>query len=120
MDDLPYERVAAFFKALGHPAWLLILAELRQGEACVCHLEALLGKPQAYVSQQLAVLRSAGLVRDRRDGQRVYHAITDDRVPPILDAFLGHVEMPRHLATCRCPACQAFSSVQVLSSSSRV
>ncbi|MCD6289411.1 MAG: helix-turn-helix transcriptional regulator [Anaerolineae bacterium] len=105
--DRRYVEVAGFFKALGHPARLRILAELRHGEACVCHLEALLGKPQAYISQQLAVLRSVGLVHDRREGQYVYYAIADGRVIPLLDEFLGDVAAPHYLSTCRCPTCRA-------------
>jgi DNA-binding transcriptional ArsR family regulator len=58
----------ALFKAFSHPARLAILEELRKGEHCVCHLEALLEARQSYVSQQLAVLREAGLISDRRDG----------------------------------------------------
>ena len=106
MDEILYEQAAQFFKALGHPARLRILVELRHGEACVCHLEALLRKPQAYVSQQLAVLRSIGLVRDRREGQRVYYAIADPRIIPLLDEFVGRTEAPQRLSHCRCPACR--------------
>ena len=101
---------------MAHPSRLRILAALRYGEECVCHLEALLRKPQAYVSQQLSVLRDAGLVRDRKDGQRVYYAITDERVLPVLDAFLAEMPSqtqgqrafpltPERLADCRCPKC---------------
>ena len=56
------------FKVLTHPARLAILEILRDGEHCVCHMEAHLGFRQAYISQQLSVLRDAGLVQDRRDG----------------------------------------------------
>jgi DNA-binding transcriptional ArsR family regulator len=48
-----------------HPARLAILNTLRGGAACVCHLEAHLVYRQAYLSQQLAALRAASLVRDR-------------------------------------------------------
>ena len=65
LDDL-----AALFKVLMHPTRLAILGILRQGEECVCHMEATLGLRQAYISQQLSVLREAGLVSVRRDGSR--------------------------------------------------
>ncbi|MEW6406696.1 MAG: permease [Chloroflexota bacterium] len=45
---------------LMHPARLGILDLLREGEACVCHMEAVFGYRQAYISQQLMVLRDAG------------------------------------------------------------
>ncbi|NOZ27492.1 MAG: winged helix-turn-helix transcriptional regulator [Chloroflexi bacterium] len=101
-----YEKAARLFRALAHPARLRILDALRYGEECVCHLEALLGKPQAYVSQQLAVLREAGLVRDRKDGQRVYYAICDERMLSLLEEFLGPRTSPTRLDHCRCPKCQ--------------
>jgi DNA-binding transcriptional ArsR family regulator len=93
MNGQRYDEVADLFKALAHPARLRILISLRYGEECVCHLETLLDKPQAYVSQQLAMLRAAGLVRDRKDGQRVYYAIADYRLLPLLDRFLDDVDV---------------------------
>ena len=100
-----YEEVSRWFKALGHPERLRLLDALRSGDACVCHLEALLHRPQAYVSQQLATLREAGLIRDRKDGQRVYYTLTDARVRPLLDEFLGQPATPSYLDQCHCPEC---------------
>lgn len=65
-DDL-YEPVVHLFSLLAHPARLRILDLLRRGEAGVCHLQAALGVPQPYVSQQLRVLGEAGLVSQRRE-----------------------------------------------------
>ncbi len=107
MLDRHYEGTARFFKALAHPARLQILDTLRKGDVCVCHLEALLGKPQAYISQQLALLRKAGLVRDRKDGQRVYYAIADERLLPLLNEFLGPAGAVARLDSCRCPECRS-------------
>ena len=58
-----YANRAQIFKALAYRARLHILEALEQEEACVCHLEALLGLRQAYISQHLALLRQAGLTR---------------------------------------------------------
>ncbi len=82
----PYEQVADRMKALAHPARLRIMRVLAaEGEACVCHLEARLSLRQAYLSQQLARLRQAGLVEDRKDGLNVYYAVGD----PDIDRLLG-------------------------------
>lgn len=75
----------SIFKAFSHPARLAILEQLRKGECCVCHLETLLGSRQAYVSQQLAVLRDANLISDRREGWNVYYRVTDPGVFTLLD-----------------------------------
>ena len=80
------ERTADFFKALMHPVRLQILAILRDGEECVCHMEAALGLRQAYISQHLTVLREAGVVSVRRDGWNIYYQAIAPGVFGIIDA----------------------------------
>ncbi len=104
------EREAELLRALGHPVRLVILEALSQGEECVCHLSALLRKPQPYVSKQLAELREADLVVDRRDAQRVYYRLADERIATILEtarAISGRpAPRPRQtLPGCPCPRC---------------
>lgn len=116
MIDKPSTRLSSFddqaqlIKLLAHPARLAIIDILRDGEHCVCHMEAYLGLRQAYISQQLAVLREAGLIQDRRDGWNVYYRVSDARVYDVLsavDRMLG-VEGERGsrpLTPCPCPHC---------------
>ncbi len=97
-------------KALAHPARLRLLNALRNDEECVCHLTALLDRRQAYVSQQLMLLRQAGLIADRRDGLNVYYRLQDRRVLEVLDAIdgLAGVDAPSDRQvpkTCTCPKC---------------
>ena len=80
-----YEQLAGIIKALGHPARLHILDVLSRGEACVCHLTTILQRRQPYVSQQLMILRKAGLVRVRRDGPVVYYRLADEHVVRFLE-----------------------------------
>lgn len=112
----PYEAQAKLFKALQHPARLAILDVLREGEACVCHLEAALGYRQAYISQQLMVLREAGLVQDRREGLNIFYQLTASRVLAVLDAASGNSQLnasarppAAKLVNCPCPHCQPES-----------
>lgn len=110
MDATSAQQQARVFRALAHPARLAILAELRAGEACVCHLEAHLGYRQAYLSQQLAALREAGLVRDRRDGWNVYYCVAEPAVFLLLDTMqrmLGETATAAdaHVVRCPCPKC---------------
>ncbi|HID87682.1 MAG TPA: transcriptional regulator [Anaerolineae bacterium] len=115
---------AKLFKVLSHPARLRILEVLRHGEACVCHLGALLGYPQAYISQQLAVLRGAGLLSDRKEGLYVYYHATDPRLFDMLQiardlvgAAPGPTVTPKALAEaaraagCPCPLCASGERV---------
>jgi ArsR family transcriptional regulator len=103
---LPIRHAADLFQVLSHPARLRILDELRRAEACVCHLQAVLGRPQAYVSQQLRVLREADLVADRREGQLVYYRVDQALVRVLLEQVLGPPGAPSHPPTCPCPSCQ--------------
>jgi DNA-binding transcriptional ArsR family regulator len=73
------------FSALGHPVRLAVLEVLREGEACVCHIQAVLGLRQAYASQHLNVLRQAGLIISRKDGTRVYYQLASPAIIGIVD-----------------------------------
>jgi DNA-binding transcriptional ArsR family regulator len=113
MDVL--EQTGALFKTLMHPTRLAILQILRDGEECVCHMEATLGLRQAYISQQLMMLREAGLVADRREGWNIFYRVVRPEVYAVLDAAFATVQpkgtsVPpiRHAkpAACPCPKCQ--------------
>lgn len=69
MATIDYEGLSTRLKLLAHPERLRILDAVRRDSECVCHLEALLGKPQPYVSQQLRLLRDAGVIIDEKQGR---------------------------------------------------
>ena len=96
---------AAIFQLLAHPSRLQILDELRRGEACVCHLQTVLNRPQAYISQQLRVLRDANVVVDEKDGLNVYYRIADAKILLFLDEVLGRAKPARSVENCPCPRC---------------
>ncbi len=102
---MDYETTSEVFQMLSHPVRLQILDELRQRESCVCHLQAVTGRPQAYISQQLRILREAKLVADEKDGQNVFYHLRSDLVREVLDQTLGEADLPRHLPDCNCPFC---------------
>lgn len=117
-----YRREAKVFQALAHPVRLLILDVLGDEEECVCHLMAVTGLRQAYISQQLAVLRDAGLVVDRKDGLNVFYRVRDQRVLEARDLMLQMLRewsgvreeeevllssYRRSSFSCACPKCQA-------------
>lgn len=117
-----YEQQASTMKAIAHPVRLRILDILHQEEECVCHLTTVLGAQQPYVSKQLAILREAGLVIDRRDGLMIYYRLRDDRpadaigaIRDMLNEDLGSSEgwppVPsRPVPGCPCPKCEAERS----------
>jgi DNA-binding transcriptional ArsR family regulator len=100
-----YLQAAGLCSLLAHPERLQILDELRRDEACVCHLQTVLGRPQAYVSQQLRVLREAGVVADRKDGLLVYYRLGDPQVVRLLEEVLGPAGEPTRSEDCPCPKC---------------
>ncbi len=69
------EAQAAVFKALGHPSRLLMVDALRNGEKCVCELQALVGDDMSTVSKHLAVLREAGIVEREKKGVNIYYRL---------------------------------------------
>jgi ArsR family transcriptional regulator len=113
LDTEPgYEVLANRLKLLAHAERLRILDAVRRDAECVCHLEALLDKPQPYVSQQLRLLREADLIEDRKQGQNVYYWLKDKEVRTWLDAVLGPAsgELPslaqhKRVIACPCPKC---------------
>lgn len=74
---LDVRPVSKLFKALGDETRLRIIALLSHGELCVCHIEAALNLNQPNASRQLGVLRAAGVVEPRREGNWIYYRLAD-------------------------------------------
>ncbi len=82
---MDYQQLAQFFKALGHPTRLGILARIVSGEFCVMDLEEHLDRSQANISQHLAVLRDRGLAVPKRRGNKVCYHLADERLGHIIN-----------------------------------
>ena len=80
-----YQVKAEFFKTLGHPARIRILEVLREGERPVNELIPEVGIEPSHLSQQLAVLRRANLVRSRKVGSSVLYSVSEPRVFELLE-----------------------------------
>lgn len=103
---LNYKRKAELFHLISLESRLRILDELRYADACVCHLQHHLKRPQAYVSQQLRVLKDAGVVDDHKDGVNVFYRLADPTVREVLRVALGPVNAGRPVdPACPCPRC---------------
>jgi DNA-binding transcriptional ArsR family regulator len=111
-----YRDRSRLLRVMAHPMRLEILDIIRRSDECVCHLSAALKKPQPYVSQQLAILRNAGLITDRKDGNLVFYGLTDGPAAAqsveILGATGGEAEAGweaghRSVPGCTCPKCEA-------------
>jgi DNA-binding transcriptional ArsR family regulator len=110
-----YQLKAEFFKTLGHPARIRVLELLSEREHAVAEMLPELGIEPANLSQQLAVLRRAGLVATRKEGSNVYYSLTTPKVAELLTAarailtgvLSGQVELLEDL---RAPASSAAVS----------
>ncbi len=71
------KELEQYFKALGDGSRLRILNLLLEGELCVCDIQRVLGMRQPHASRHLAYLKNSGLVRDRREGYRVYYRLAE-------------------------------------------
>ncbi|MET7400110.1 metalloregulator ArsR/SmtB family transcription factor [Dactylosporangium sp. NPDC005572] len=79
-----YQAKAAFFKTLGHPARIRILELLSEREHSVGEMLPEVGAEASSLSQQLAVLRRAGLVTFRKEGTTVFYSLTSPQVADLL------------------------------------
>ncbi|MGH9135283.1 MAG: ArsR/SmtB family transcription factor [Ilumatobacteraceae bacterium] len=79
-----FEVKAELFKALGHPARVRALEVLAEGERSVGDLQPDVGIELSHLSQQLAVLRRAGLVATRKEGPTVIYSVRDPLLVELL------------------------------------
>ena len=79
-----YQLKAEFFKTLGHPARIRILELLTERDRTVGELLPEVGLESSNLSQQLAVLRRAGVVVARRDGNAVSYSMASPAVAELL------------------------------------
>ena len=89
-DETLYD-LAELFKVFGDSTRIKLLSVLMEGEMCVCDLAQMLGLSQSAVSHQLRVLKSAELVKFRREGKTVFYALADDHVKTIISNGMEHI-----------------------------
>jgi len=86
-ERLRLERRASLLKCLAHPSRLLIVELLEKGPRCVADLIEAIGADKTTVSKHLAVLKKAGLVRDKRRGTRSDYELVCGCVSPFIDCI---------------------------------
>lgn len=90
------EQASRFFRALGDPARLRIIAELAGRELCVSEIAALTGDSLSTVSQRLRVLRADGLVVGRREGKHIHYGLSDGHVSALVANAIEHAAEEPH------------------------
>jgi ArsR family transcriptional regulator, virulence genes transcriptional regulator len=79
-NKITYQRNAAVYKVLAHPVRLEILNILKVNDRTVEELLSVVPISKANMSQHLALLRYAGVVKTRKDGLNVIYKIVDPRI----------------------------------------
>ncbi len=108
MNVKDYKLRAQIAKSLAHPSRMLILDVLQDREMCVGELTKLVGADQSTVSKHIAVLKSAGLIEDRKEGANIYYRL----LCPCIQNFFECLEQVvnnnshRYQEACTCKECE--------------
>jgi arsenate reductase/ArsR family transcriptional regulator len=98
-------HLEASLKAAGDPTRTRILKLLEDRDLCVCQVQAVLGLAPSTVSKHLAILRTAGLVEDRRDGRWIHYGIASKSHNPyaagVLTLLRGSLDKDPRIASDR-------------------
>ena len=92
LDPETLDGLTEIFRVLGDPTRVRILDALSQGELCVGDLAGRLRLTESAVSHQLRLLRSARIVRPRRDGRMIFYSLDDTHVLALFEQGLRHVQ----------------------------
>lgn len=91
------ETAARALKAISHPLRLKILCVVGGEEVCVQDIVDAVGTSQSNISQHLAILRDKGVLTTRKDANRVYYRVADQRTLQLIgmmrEVFCG---VPQH------------------------
>jgi DNA-binding transcriptional ArsR family regulator len=107
-------NLADTFRLIGQPIRIQILLILANDPACVCHIEAVTGIRQAAISQQLTILRKAGLVQAMRERRNIFYSLTNPDIIQSINNVAAVVKISlKNLAAfstkpvqnCSCPRC---------------
>ena len=91
LEDSAAAGLAEIFGLLGDRTRVRILHALSVSELCVCDISAALGMTSSAISHQLRLLRTAKLVRARKEGKNVFYALDDAHVHALMAQGLEHV-----------------------------
>ncbi len=109
------KQAGGIFSVMGNPFRIRLLLAIGNREACVCHLETMLKKRQAFISQHLMALREAGLLETRREGKFVYYRLASPEILHLIEDAANLAGMdpagmltqsePAVMEKCVCPNC---------------
>jgi len=87
MDD----EAATVFRALADPTRRQILQDLRPGELTAGDIASRFAITGPSISRHLSILKAAGLVKERREANRIFYSLVEDRLASCVGGFLSAV-----------------------------
>lgn len=95
LEQLPKENdifdLADFFKVMGDSTRLKLLMALESGEFCASDLANVSQMSRSAVSHQLKALKSAKLIKSRKEGKTVFYSLDDEHIHSVLKVSLEHI-----------------------------
>jgi DNA-binding transcriptional ArsR family regulator len=91
VTDLSSAEETGVFRALADPTRRQILQDLRSGELTAGQIAQRFPISGPSISRHLGVLKAAGLLRERRDANKIYYALVQDRLALCLGRFVSAV-----------------------------
>ncbi len=92
--DEDIDRASRSLKAMSHPLRLKILCTLGDREVSVQDIVDQVGTSQSNISQHLAILRDKGILTSRKDANRVFYRVSDNRTLRLIcmmrEVFCSH------------------------------
>ena len=86
------DAMAQFFGLLSDPTRLKIVLVLKRGELCVHEIANAIGLSISAVSHQLRLLKTAKMVKNRRQGKMIYYSLDDGHIEQLLSVADEHVK----------------------------
>ena len=85
--DEDIERASRSIKAMSHPLRLKILCALGDQEVSVQDIVSMVGTSQSNISQHLSILRDKGILASRKDANKVYYRISDQKIVALIGSL---------------------------------
>ncbi len=114
--ELFENKTSKVLSVISNPFRIKILMTIGSGETCVCHLESVLKKRQAFISQHLMALRKAGILETRREGKYIFYQVADPDTYSLIrmagklagldEDQIPELAPPAALSRCECPNCE--------------
>ena len=90
-SELEIMKMSLFIKVISDSTRLKILFAIKKKPKAVNQIVELVGATQSAVSHQLSIMRGVNIVETKREGNKIFYQLTDQKISKILDIVLAHI-----------------------------